>query len=449
MIRVSVRNGMITLSNNAGSPRWVRAPGQAQGDNPPMVAPVTRGSSSSNIPETAQSLLRKSGKIEPMLIDALNENPWQPRLSIAPNELEDLKKSIQDFGFIGYIPVRRGDPDDPTSPLEIVYGHRRVLAARLLGMDTVPIMLCQLDDSAMMRLAFVENSTQKKMTYWEEALHFKEMRDQLGLTVRKLAEMLGLSRNYVHSRLTLLNLPSGSPLRIAAERNDIAMANALVFTNLAKSLDDAQLDRLLADLRKGEISLDDLQALDRALVKAHELDAEALDDDGNAVRTVSIEDQRRIQEDLVEAARLKKLRPAPASAATVTRVDREVAMLEKRKATVEASASSSPASATVDAKAAGVAPATGTRPRNTTSTEPEDGPSDTEVPVGDEPRSTTRTIAQKDSLDNAREALEQLRGVIVHLRPRAEKADFSRLEPGERAELKSIRDEVLRMLAGA
>ncbi|MFM9106996.1 MAG: ParB/RepB/Spo0J family partition protein [Chloroflexota bacterium] len=380
-----------------------------------MATTAIRAAASPERPESGSPLLRKSGRIEPMLIDALQENPWQPRLSIAPHELEDLKKSIVDFGFMGYVPVRRSDPDDPSSPLEIVYGHRRVLAARMLGMQTVPAMLCDLDDAAMMRLGFVENSTQKKMTYWEEALHFQEMREQLGLSVRKLAEMLGLSRNYVHSRLTLLGLPPGSPMRVAAERNDITMANALAFANLSRTLDAHHLETLLNDLRKGTISLDDLQALDRSLARFYEISGGDPDDDGAAPAPAP--ERTRSATTLVEQARRGELRAA-----------REAAAIEERRVRRDAAAATEAAAVTTSA-----APAA----------------ADTPASPGASRRSAATPAPARDGLTYARETLEQLRGVLVHLRPRVAKADFGRLEPSERAELQAMRAELARLLADA
>ncbi len=387
----------------------------------------------------AAPLLRKSNKIEPMLIDSLRESPWQPRLSIAPNELEDLKKSIRDFGFVGYIPVRKSDPTDPASPLEIVYGHRRVMAARLLGMETIPVMLCQLDDAAMMRLAFVENSTQKKMTYWEEARHFKEMQERLGLSVRKLAEMLGLSRNYVHSRLQLLALPEGSPLRIAAERNDIVMANALAFTNLSRSLDPDQLELLLDDVRKGELNVLDLQGLERALAKAQEIPLGELNDDGAIVRTSSIDDQEAIKAELVEAARRKELHAyqpvfaAPEIDLAPSRIAREAAALETRKLGQQVT-SDHPH----EAAAVAVDPVPGG-----------DQPAAVDAPTDPAAAASRRGLTRKDGLAYALEAVEQLRGVLLHLRPRVEKADFDRLDPATRQELRAMRDDLSRLLEHA
>ncbi|MGI9254693.1 MAG: ParB/RepB/Spo0J family partition protein [Thermomicrobiales bacterium] len=422
-----------------------------------MAATAKRATDPADRPTSSKPapMLRKSNKIEPMLIDSLRESPWQPRVSISPNDLEDLKKSIRDFGFVGYIPVRRSSPADPTSPLEIVFGHRRVMAARLLGMETVPAMICQLDDAAMMRLAFVENSTQKKMTYWEEARHLKEMQDRLGLTIRKLADMLGLSRNYVHSRLQLLNLPEGSPLRIAAERNDIVMANALAFTNLSRSLDPEHLDQLLEDVRKGELNVLDLQGLERALAKASELSIVDLDEQGNVVHTATIEDQTQIKAELVDAARRKELhayQPVRATpGVTTSRIVREAAALERRKqaqdenaaaaATVTETASNRPQGPAADAIGAdltGDPAATRADARQETAQE---------SPLERTIRTSHSSFSRKDGLAFAMETVEQLRGIMVHLRPRVEKADFAQLDPATREELRAMRDEFAAMLA--
>ena len=94
-----------------------------------MVSASTRAAAGRNAAAPDAVLFEKSGKVEPAVISTLEENPWQPRLSMDPAELESLKQSIRDFGFIGYVPVRRADESDPGSPLQIVFGHRRVRAA--------------------------------------------------------------------------------------------------------------------------------------------------------------------------------------------------------------------------------------------------------------------------------------------------------------------------------
>jgi ParB/RepB/Spo0J family partition protein len=386
------------------------------------------------------ALLKLSGKIEPMLVSSLRQNPWQPRTQIDPGSLEDLKKSIQDFGFIGYVPVRKADPADPESPLQIIYGHRRVRAARMLGLQTVPVMLCELEDEGMMRLAYVENSTHRSMTYWDEAKHFGEMKLQLNLSIRQLAEMLGVSRNYVFNRLSLLSLPEDSPLRIAAERNDISITAAQIFSNLAKALTGPELETLIADVRAGTISKDDLQGLQRALDRAYEMDGD-IGEDGERIRTATLIDQ----------ARNRRLRPtvidAPEVSGETTRVEREDAatrrravdrLLESEDAGIGAAptlddAASRPRSGDHPATPVGLAAVAVAADPTASGPAPATGPD-------------RATIPARDGAFYAREALGQLEGILTHLGPRLEKADFSLVTPEERVRFDRLRQELIAAL---
>jgi ParB/RepB/Spo0J family partition protein len=366
-------------------------------------------------------LLRKSGKIEPTLISALQDNPWQPRTKIDPHSLEDLKKSIEDFGFIGYIPVRQADRKDPASPLEIVYGHRRVMAARMLGHQTVPVMLCEVSDEGMMRLAYVENATHKKMTYWEEAIHFQDMQEQLGLSVRQLAEMLGTSRNYVFNRLSLLKLPEGSPMRLAAERNDIAMSNAQVFVTLAKALTDDELETLLTDVRAGTLTLNDLLGLQNALDRVLGSDAD-LDDEGRRVNTATLVDQ----------ARAKQLR------ARLVAPDIGPPGLLAREGAPDTPGADSGRPETAAPDQPAPRPRTMARSGNNA---PGDGAAQPESAAAE-----TGPVTPRDGGFYAREMIEQLQGVLIHLRPRAEKSDLGLLTPEDRARFAQLRADLIAVL---
>lgn len=390
----------------------------------------------------AAHFFEKSGKIEPALISTLQQNPWQPRLSIDPTDLEALKQSIRDFGFIGYIPVRRADERDPMSPLQIVYGHRRVRAAEMTGMKSVPVMLCKVSDEAMMRLAFVENATQKKMTYWEEALHFAEMQTTLSLSLRKLADMLGLSKGYVHNRLALLALSIDDPVRRAAEANEIAMSNALAFMNLSKVLEADQMESLLDDVRHGRLTLDDLSALQKALQAAMPDNAEVTDD-GQRVKVASLIDQAR-QKELVQP----RLKVPTGGDSTVKPMDRhqEATWLDAAKRAEQAErewnaiagdlpsgpalerAGAMPLSQMIATTNTASAPVTVARATIEPPTEVERGPI----------KYASSNFTTKTGHDWARMAIDQLEGFYPNLLKSVERADFTLLTQQERHRLVSI-----------
>lgn len=408
---------------------------------------------SSSSDRAVGQLLQKSNKIEPALISTLQENPWQPRLHIDPDELENLKKSIRDFGFIGYVPVRRADESDPYSPLQIIYGHRRVKAAELVGHSTVPVMICRLDDEGMMRLGYVENSTQKRMTYWEEALHFHEMKTSLNLTVRSLADMLGVSRGYVFNRMGLLSLPEDSPLRAAAQHNDISMSNAIVFMNLAKALEPTQLEALIADVRESRITHEDIAALQKALDASIPKDAE-----------VSEEGSRVITATLVDQARQKLLR-SPKTTVVARDADeplpgddilRRIAEMERRRG--EPMSRDEQIAVRAEETRRRFAEIADDLPPGPT---PEAAGAITlkrimqtvELPEATAPEGPIRLIrvehssfAQRQPRDYALRAIEQVRDFVPHLRANIERADFAALTEEERIQYAEAAQELCDLL---
>lgn len=190
-----------------------------------------------------------------MPVDYLVANPFQPRLTIDPVELQPLIDSITRYGFMGHIEARH-DPSDQSRPLQIVFGHRRVEAAKQAGLKTVPVAINERSDDQMRRITFVENAARKALTYWEEALFLGTMRRELSLSVRQIADALSLSRTYVQERLDFLKLPEG-PLRVAVERNDIGFSIA----RFLMQMPEAAHEDLLAQVLRGDLNVTDLRTL--------------------------------------------------------------------------------------------------------------------------------------------------------------------------------------------
>jgi ParB/RepB/Spo0J family partition protein len=224
---------------------------------------------------------KANSKPEPMQIEYLRNNPWQPRLEINPAELAPLVESIRRYGFFGHIEARR-DPGDPQGPLQIVFGHRRVKAAQLAGLMTIPIQIVERTDEQMREIAFLENHTQKQLTYWEEAIFFDRLRREFGYSVRDLAKALGLSKGYVQHRVDVLRLPQGSPLRDLAERNEIDMTTALVLEPLAATMPEDEFNELLDDARSKTMTAEQIRRLAQAKAAGAAIDIER-DDKGRRI----------------------------------------------------------------------------------------------------------------------------------------------------------------------
>lgn len=206
-------------------------------------------------PVTLRNTSVGARKVTPMPVGYLVANPFQPRLIIDQVELQPLIDSIQRYGFMGHIEARH-DPVDQTRPLQIVFGHRRVEAAKQAGLKTVPVAITERSDDQMRQITFVENAARKALTYWEEALFLGTMKRELGLSVRQIAEALSLSRTYVQERLDFLKLQEG-PLRTAVERDEIGFSVA----RFLMQMPEADREDLLARVRHGDLNVTDLRML--------------------------------------------------------------------------------------------------------------------------------------------------------------------------------------------
>lgn len=193
------------------------------------------------------------GPPERVPIERLETNPWWPRLEIDTGTLRPLIQAIERYGFVGHVEARR-DPDDPDGKLQIVFGHRRVKAAQLAGLAAIPVQVVERSEAEMREMAFLENHTQQKLSYWDEGVFFARMRDEAGYSVRGMAELLGLSRGYVQNRLDVLQLPEGSALREAARASAIDMTTALTLLNLSRVMGPDEIAELVANAEKGEFT---------------------------------------------------------------------------------------------------------------------------------------------------------------------------------------------------
>jgi ParB family chromosome partitioning protein len=134
--------------------------------------------------------------------DALSPNPFQPRRSIIPEQLQELASSIKEHGVIQPILVRKtGDS------YQIVAGERRWCAAQMAGLSEVPVRELELSDAQAMEFALVENLQREDLSTLEIARGIQELISRLSLTHEEAAQKIGISRVAVTNKLRLLQLP--------------------------------------------------------------------------------------------------------------------------------------------------------------------------------------------------------------------------------------------------
>lgn len=141
-------------------------------------------------------------------------NAHQPRSVFDPDELAELVHSIREFGVLQPIVVR----PHPTEPgkFELVMGERRLRATKEAGLESIPAVVKDTADEAMLRDALLENLHRSQLNPLEEASAYQQLLSDFGITQEELATRIGRSRPQVTNTLRLLRLPEAVQLRVAA-----------------------------------------------------------------------------------------------------------------------------------------------------------------------------------------------------------------------------------------
>ncbi|MDP9391903.1 MAG: ParB/RepB/Spo0J family partition protein [Actinomycetota bacterium] len=150
-------------------------------------------------------------------------NPKQPRLVFEDEALEELTHSVKEFGLLQPIVVR-----ERPEGYELVMGERRLRAARAAGMRTVPAIVRDTTDDALLRDALLENIHRVQLNPLEEAAAYQQLLEEFGATHEELAGRIGRSRSQVTNTIRLMKLPVKVQTRVAAGVLSAGHARALL-----------------------------------------------------------------------------------------------------------------------------------------------------------------------------------------------------------------------------
>jgi len=131
-------------------------------------------------------------------------NPRQPRSMLHPEELEDLTASIREHGVLQPLIVTPGDMD---GRFVLIAGERRLQAARLAGLTSVPVLVRQATDQQRLELAIIENVQRSDLSALEQAEAYRQLAEDFDLSHEDIAVRVGKSRVAVTNTLRLLKLP--------------------------------------------------------------------------------------------------------------------------------------------------------------------------------------------------------------------------------------------------
>lgn len=136
-------------------------------------------------------------------IKEIKPNKNQPRKNFDETALAELADSIKQNGILQPLLVRK-----KTNYYEIVAGERRYQAAKQVGLHKLPVVIREISDDEVFKLALIENLQRSDLNPMEEAQGYRKLIDKDGLTQEELGRILSKSRSAIANTLRLLDLPS-------------------------------------------------------------------------------------------------------------------------------------------------------------------------------------------------------------------------------------------------
>lgn len=174
-----------------------------------------------------EKIVNNSSKDEITMVKIkdLRSNPYQPRKIFDQQALEELASSIKEHGVFQPIIVKKS-----IKGYEIIAGERRVKASELAGLEEIPAIIRDFNDTQMMEIALLENLQRENLSAIEEATAYKKLQETLSLTQEELAKRLGKSRSHITNMLGLLTLPED--IQNEVNNKSISMGHARVLSKL-------------------------------------------------------------------------------------------------------------------------------------------------------------------------------------------------------------------------
>ncbi len=163
-------------------------------------------------------------------VEVIEPNPYQPRQTFSPHELEEMIASVREKGIITPLLVTRAE-----AGYQLIAGERRWRAAQKAGLRRVPVVVREVTPTESLELALIENIHRKDLNPIEEAVAYGKLLEETGITQDALAKRLGKDRSSITNLLRLLKLP----LQIQQDVIDgrLSMGHARVLAGLKNSED--------------------------------------------------------------------------------------------------------------------------------------------------------------------------------------------------------------------
>src|SRR6185437_3705464 len=218
------------------SPAGAAAPAQAGG----APAPHTPGT-----PDPRDAVVQ-------ILLEQIEENPYQTRNHFGPEALEELANSIRSNGVVQPVVVRPA----ADGRYLLILGERRCRASKLAGKTTIPAIVRRVSDQQAAEMTVVENLQRQDLNCIEQAAAFSKLSRDFGLTQEQIGQRVGVSRESVSNYMRLLKLP-GTVMQYLQE-GQLGFSEARVLLTL---LDPMQIPKIADEAVRKHLSVEQLEDL--------------------------------------------------------------------------------------------------------------------------------------------------------------------------------------------
>ena len=197
-------------------------------------------------------------------LSELRSNPYQPRKIFDESALQELAASIKEHGVFQPIIVKKS-----IKGYEIIAGERRVKASLLAGLEEIPAIIRDFNDTEMMEIALLENLQRENLNAIEEATAYKKLIETLALTQEELAKRLGKSRSHITNMIGLLTLPEDIQLQISDKK--ISMGHARVLSKLESNIQQKELANKIVSEGLSVRQLEEMTTSDEKFVRTNQI----------------------------------------------------------------------------------------------------------------------------------------------------------------------------------
>lgn len=169
-------------------------------------------------------------------IEEIKRNEDQPRKVFAQEQLDELAQSIKKYGIVQPLVVTKNNDN-----YQLVAGERRLRAAKLIGLDTVPVVVRQYDEQSKTEISLIENIQREDLNLLEEAAAYKYIMEKYNLTQEQLGKNLGKARSSIANTVRILKLDDSIKEYIRNDQLSEGHCKVLV------GLKDPDIQKFLAD----------------------------------------------------------------------------------------------------------------------------------------------------------------------------------------------------------